>query len=520
MKRRLVILLLALLFVIGVVIRILHFPFRISAVMRVIPADAVFMSRHVAPATRLTGILESGFVDPVLALANPLGEHLGREWAADAGFTWLANRLGGRYMATAYVEYFGGRPVPAYIVSAWVGGRFTHLARLGFLDHAFPDFRMTRVDNHTRIWRGYFPELPRGFEHVSFGVYEGVAFGVATDDPFGAAHLYGVMRRQVKSRAWDLLEAQAAVVPVGIPDRLRIRDLSGGVVHAGLVFEEPVALTLHLTMPAGEPGGIGDRLPALLGDLIPVIEPAAAVFCGTTVGRGMHMLGRLPLHPVVTALADVLFIHGAGAREDAALVVWIADWEHGARFMRLRAPAVAVAFETVPGVSAGNILDATLARMQAGWGLAWGHAPYGQHGVYALIPPTGNGYGRLPPAERAGFAIWNGYAILHSSADALDRLLTSQAGHTAVVPQRLPEGAGWYIRGDMRAMAEVLRMGGAGYFLWQAMEGRVRDGQLETMLRQVADVMAGYALIEIALHERTGGELVGVVKLEQSDPEQ
>ena len=520
MKRRFTIWLLVAVFVVGVVVRILHFPFRASAVMRVIPADAVFMSRHVAPGARVLAVLEDGLLDPLLRWAGFEGEHPGRDVAADADVQWMARRLGRRYVATAYVESFGGRPSPAMIASAWVGGRFTHLALLGVLDTAFPDFQLVRGDRHTRIWRGYFPEMPDGFAHISFGIYEGVAFGVASEDPLGAVHLYRVMRRQARSGATVALEAHGDILNSDIPDRLRLRGLPIEYLLAAIHVPEPEVLEVQFVVPSQQPGVYGRELPAVLSDLIPMVESSCVMLAGTTAGRGRQLLQELPLDPMIRVVAELLFTHVAGRREDAAMAVWVPGREHAGRMMRLRVPSLVMAIETTSGVLARDILRPVLQRMNASYNMSWGFVPHGQRGVLALTPSAGHWYGRLPAGERAGFAVWNGYAVFHSSADALDALLAAFSTNAARDPRRLPSEAGWYTWMNLPAAAEVLRMGFASYTLWQAMEGRARDRARETFWRKMTDTMQAYGWKEMTLQETAEGYANGVITLTRAQGEE
>jgi len=513
MKRR--VLFIALLggFLLGILIRIVHFPFRVPAVMRVIPADAVMMSRHVRPGPRLLKLLAEGGLDPLLSLAGYRGDAPGLDLAAEEGTRWLAQRLGKRYLATAYVDSFGGRPVPALIASAWVGGIFTHLARMGLLDRAFSDFRVVQPDRQTRIWRGYFPDLPAGFRQVSFGMYEGVAFGVASDDPLGAVHLDRVMRRQARSGAESLLESQADLLDGDLPDRLRLQGWALDPVLVGADLSSSTHLQVQVLLPAGHADLYGQPLPAALEDFLAMIVPSAALLVAGTARGGLQALQQGGLPPDVGRGGDLLFQHAAMRLADAGVVIWMPGWEYGGRLLRLRVPALAMAIETGPGVAAYEILGPLLQWGNARFQTAWGFAPYGKRGVLALAPPAESWYGRLAPGERAGFAVWNGYAIWHSSAEALDALLGSFGQDAARDPYSLPEETGWYGKADLVKAGEVLRMAFASYALWQSLEGRNRDRVREDLWRQGAQAMEGYAGVEAMLRVVEGGRGLGVVTL-------
>lgn len=493
MKRRTAIWLLASVFVLGCAVRILHFPFRTRSVLRVIPADALLMSRHVAPEERILEVLKGGFLDPMLVLAGFPDEAPGLDLVEDEGLRWLLGLLGRRYVATAYTLRFGERASPAFVMSAWVGGLFTHLARRGFLDNAFSDFQMVRVDRGTRIWRMFDPDLPEGFRHISFGVYEGVAFGVATDDPLGAMQLYRVMRRHAASAAGDLLEEGSDVLPAGLPDRVRLAGLLDAATHVAWGAPQGGVLEVHLRIPFCPP--TAEHVPASLDAWMPVLEPVSALLVGTTAARALDLLGVLPLDPVVQVIGELLYTHGSDRSAERVAMAWVAARSEGGRVLGLRVPAVAFAMETVPGRTAREVLDPILDRLRTGYRLAWQHQPYGERGVLALVPPAGHLYGRLAAGERAGFVVWNGLGILHSSADALDRLVGLLPAQPAQ-DIRMAAGSSWYLKADMPAVAEVFRVGYSSYVLWSRLEGHVRNPQQEAFLGQMGNVLEAYTLLE------------------------
>ncbi|MFU8781148.1 MAG: hypothetical protein ACNA71_09025 [Kiritimatiellia bacterium] len=506
MKRRILVVVLATLFVVGTIVRIVHFPFRASAVKRVIPAHAVWMSRHVAPAERVLALLGDGALDPVLSAMGMPEEHPGAALAADAGLRWLINTLGQRYVTTAYVESFGTRAGPAFIVSAWVGGLYTHLARLGFLDAAFSGFVVEKVDVNTRIWRGYFPDLPPGFAYISFGIYEGVMFGVASEDPLGAVLLDRVMQRQARSVSADHLEQHDEVLALAIPDRALLRGYRGKSLWLAPMLEAGGTMAVHGFVS----GGVlldGDMLDASgLRDMLPLVESRSSVLVGAAAPTVLGLMRQFPLDPALLELADLVHVHAGGNKEDAAVLAWITNWEHGGRVFRLRVPAVALAMETATDLAADEILALILSRMNRRYNVSWGQEAYGDRGVRALVPSPGLWYGRLSSGERLGFAVWNGLAFLHSSAAALDTLLGSLEQNAALDPYALPAGTGLLVRADLPAAGVVLRMGFSSYVLWQAMEGRARDQGRETFVRQVADLLGAYAILDGELVSVPGGD--------------
>ena len=503
MRKRFVYLLLVL-FVVGVVFRVWHFPFRESAVLRVIPADAVVMSRHISPGARWSQALREGLFDPWLLLAGEDSEHPGADLADDPGIAWLFSQLGARYLATAYVERFAGRPAPAFIMSAWVGGRFTHVARMGFLDDAFRDFRVKRGDDGSRIWYGYFPDFPRGFEHISFGVYEGVAFGVATDYSFGAERLYQIMRRQARSEAQVLL-SQVPDRLLKTPDRIRVRTPIGQIVNTGVVMDQPRVLRKYVSMSLPRVLDVGVGVPSTLSDLLAVVHPTAAAIAGTTAGSGLQLVEALPFSSVVHDVVHLIFTHVAGRQTDGALVAWLASRDYGGRMLRLRVPAVGVALELSEDQSVKDIVSPILQRLTARYQISWGVEPYGERGVVSLIPPTGNWYGQLSRGDRAGFAVWDGFFFMHSSAAALDSLLEHFGRNMALDPFPLPGGATLFMRVDGMAMADVLRLGFSSYALWQVIDGQKRDHVREVWLQQLGDTMAAYSHAELVIQDDPEG---------------
>ena len=502
---------LLILFIIGIGIRIFHFPFRESALLRVIPADALVMSRHLSPGPRWSEMLETGLVDPWLTLAGMDSEYPGRDLAQDPGIAWLLSRLGRKYVATAYVERFAGRPAPALIASAWVGGWYTHLARMGFLDDAFPAFRMVRAANGMRIWKGYFPDVPREFAHVSFGIYEGVAFGVATDQPLGAVHLSHIMRRQARSGSEALL-SQGSEDLVDAYDRILMRPPFGDHIEAGIVLDAAMTLGLEFYFEHDHGRFAGTTVPTILPDFLSVVAPTTVALAGTTAGNGIRLVEQLPLSGIVQDVWQLLYTHAAGRQENGALAGWIADRDHGGRLMRLRVPAAGFAVEVVrEGASVLDIMTPVLQRLHTRYGVLWQLVPHGDSGVFALTPPGDWWYSRLPRGERAGLAVWNGFFVVYSSAEALDRLLAQFRRNAASDPFAIAENTNWYIRVDGPGAGEVLRMGVSSYALWQAIDGQVRDRAREAFLQHLADAIAAYDSAEATLRAQEGGGYRGSV---------
>ncbi len=504
------------LFVAGVIARILHFPFRESAVLRVIPADALLMSQHAEPGSRWTEALEEGVLDPWLQLAGMESNHPGKELLEDPGVVWLLSTLGNRYVATAYVDRFKGQLMPAWIASAWVGGRFTHLARMGFLDDAFPDFDVVQMDNGVRIWRGYFPDLPRGHEHVSFGVYEGVAFGVATDHPFGAVQLHEVMRRQSRSASKTLFSEGWALLG-DLPDLLRFHT-PVGPFRASISFTE-VSGGLRMYVAPEEEGIVHAHgsLSTIAADLLSMVEPTAVTVLGTTAGNALRTTQSVPLPNLVRDVVQLLFTHASGREESAAFVAWVASREHSGRVMRLRVPAAGAALEVLPNVSAMEILTPILQRLQTHYGLSWRAVPYGQRGVLSLTPPQHDWYANLPRGERVGVAVWNGFFWIHSSASALDSLLAHFRHHAGLDPFPLPEDARWYMRLDGSSVGEIVQMGVSSYALWQVGAGQRRNREREAWLQRLAKAIATYDYAEAIVQVHAEGNIL-VVEIVPQDP--
>ena len=512
MKRCRVLYLLLALFAVGVVVRIFHFPFREAAVLRVVPVHATAMSRHITPGPRWRQMLKDGVADPWFYLAGEDEDAPGKALLENSGFAWLLDTLGKRYLATAYVEHFHGRPAPAFIMSAWVGGLYTHLARMGFLDHAFSDFEVTRTSEGVRIWHGTFPDLPEGFQHISFGVYEGVMFGVASEHALGAIHLYASMRQHRRSGAEALLALDATEAGQQL-DYARWRSPVLGNVRMGILQEgASLRFLFHAENRFGAAGS--EALSPSLADLLPVLQPTTALLVGTTSANAEYALTALPLAQPFRVVGQLLSAHVAGGRSDATVVVWIANRAHGGRLMRLRVPAAGLAVEAPLGASVRDVVDPVLLRLNRLYGTAWEVVPYGDQGVMTLQSGTRDWYGRLARDERAGVAVWNGYFLLHSSAATLDALLEHFRQNAASDPIAFEEYMDWYTHVDPVATADILRMGVSSFGIWQVMTGQPRDRDREWLLLRLADVIERFATMEMRIVPDADG-MRGFVVLER-----
>lgn len=517
MKRHHVVWLLSFFFIIGVCIQILHFPFRRSAVMRVIPRSAVMVSRHIAPAERVGKILESGFLDPVLSRSGFAGEKPGRVLMEDPGFSWLVDALGKRFISTGYVEHFGALGLPAVIVSSWVGGRWTLIGRLGLLDDAFPGFRVGFTDGKQRLWRGHFPDLPKGFQHVSFGIYEGIAFGVATREPAGVRYLMQVMQRQASSGSGLLMDTFADVVSVDLPDRMYFAPSFSPAFCVGLDFDEASrALALQTSIPIAETNIWGRNLPGVLSDVIPLIQPSASALLVGSAGNAMNVIDGLPLVPELKIVTALLFEHAAGRRDAAAFLAWVPKWNQGGRFMGVRVPSIGMALEVPENFEISDILQPLLRRLNERVDPTWGYVPYREQGVHALVSPSQHWYGKVSAGERVGVALWNGFLFVHSSAEALDIFLRETRANPYRDPVAVPLQTGSMFLADLPSSADVLDKGFSAYVLWQITQGKRRDRSLERIVKQVSDTMRAYDLLEITVQDLHSGRGQGGLRIVQN----
>jgi hypothetical protein len=482
----------------------------------------MMVSRHVAPAERLRAMLASGFLDPVLHQSGFLGDEPGRALLADPGFAWLVNTLGKRYVATGYVEHFGQLGLPAFIASSWVGGRWTILARLGFLDDAFPGFYVGRTANGRRIWRGHFPTLPEDFMNISFGVYEGVAFGVATREPASARYLMEVMERQARSRSNLLLDiSRNGVTQEELPDLMFLDPAFAPAFHIGGDFDASSnTLDLQMSVPTSNTNVFGQRLPDALAGMIPMLEPDACIIMGGTAGSTMQALHPLPLPYEIKLTAEILYTHAAERRKEAAFVAWMPKWDHGGRLMGVRVPSVGMALEMLNKTTLSDILQPVLQQLNRRLPHPWGYVPYGDQWVQVLVAPSHHWYAKIPSKDRVGIALWNDILLLHSSADALnDFLRMNPVFSVPKATQTMLSDAGYVFVADLPACADALDKGFAGYVLWQVTQGMQRDRWMERLVKQVADAMREYAVLEISVSDHVSGGAKAVIRL-QRDPGQ
>lgn len=506
MKRKLLTGLWVGLLVVGSVLWIVTFPFREAVVLRAVPADATYVSVHERLGQRLPAILESGMADPILRAVGLDPAIWVPEMLEDEGLRWMRKRLLHRYVAVGYVEQFGVNRRPAWVASTWMGGLYTQMVRIGWLDKALGDFQMEQFGDSGRIWTQFYPELPPGFQHVSFGIYEGVAFGCASDHPLAARQLARRMRRQQNNGLDALLEAEAAgMQSPEVPDRAMLRHPDqAGILQVSLDWAKAGTLEVGLVGDAAwiEPLStdvLGQAIPSEVAMLLDGTGARPAVLLATQTA---HLVGALRALPVDRMLRDTaVLLQAHAARADGAVVAWLAGGAQGGRLMRIRIPAVGLAFHVrEPGKDTLAVLTPVLQRLEAAHQVAWQAEPYGQHGVYALQPPPEWLYSRFPAKERAGFVVRDGWAILHSHAESLDRFMGQQREPSQADSPPWAGSAGWYARLDGPAMADVVRTALAGYGLWQMAQGAQRDRDQEAWVKRVAQVLEEYAMAQVLVH--------------------
>ena len=431
-KRHLLTGLMALVFVIGTAVWIFTFPFHPSRVLRVIPPEASVVSWHLEPTSQMEPFLRCAPAQLLLAAGELSAEDVLAD-LEEPGAKALVQRLAGTAVVLGFAPAYGQGNQPAIFLGSWVGGLTTHLARGGWLDQSFEGFTAHRI-GRDRIWTGIFPELPVGFQQVSFGVFEGVLAGCASSDPFAAYPLILALRRHgpLNRLVEPLVEPEGEVAGYV---RGRIDDDDGhSLIWSGHVdLQADGRLTGHLAEESGQarvPGltvrGVAGESAGLKG-LVPLPEALPAALLAMPVDRLLTMADELPVlenreRVLLKAVSELAAEQGGGC-------VWVSGGAYSGRVMGLKVPGAGFAFQIRPGIPLATVATVLVDRLNAAYGMGLIAVPDRQNAAIHVLRPVrdSGGFAVLGADERPALALRDGWVIGTSNVGVLRRVLDAES---------------------------------------------------------------------------------------------
>lgn len=411
---------LAVAFAVATVWWALYVPRDPRAPLRAIPATATWVSAHHDLAARWDALSEN----PLLAsLAGALGidEDDWEETIASPDTRRFLQRLARDELVLAYVPEMRMTGRPAWVFSAWLGGR-SQRTRWMLKSVKDPALRQAATRNGWRVWV-WTPKKMKGGERITFALVEGMLVGCIASDTLGIEDVLACVDGHLTSLA-DLPALSVAPSREGA-DRgwVRFPDAQGG-------WGAPIRYTLDFLAGGGLRGSVvaagnavGTRpsppansledMSALLGD-----RPAAALvldraLAGSWIAETFtNRIGR-----------EVVALLGGG--EPGAAGIALIGGAYSGRFRAVRMPTLIGGFSTTSPTQVVREINAAFDRLNAAttWGLVPQPVPVGTQRVFAIESTGRSPYAEADVKERIAFVPLERSVLFSSNLEALVKLI-------------------------------------------------------------------------------------------------
>jgi len=466
---------------------VFSFPFDEDHLHRALPPNAEAVSVHRGLPDRWTDFLQNPLTDAWLAATGLEPGQPALRVDTNGVATVMAMLRGGPAMV-AWTPALGAFNRPALVGAAWAGGH-SQLMRWGWLDQVFSDFTVQRRPDGRRIWVQPQPWLGLSYT-LSLAIHEGLLLAVLSDD---AHAIDAAVARAVRGS-----REQTPLLP--LPEM-------SGADDAALWAVPPGRLPFFRGRVQAELTGLGEQLatvalraegPGLLPFAAPSPDRVAALPGLLGDMPSLLAVGSLPLLLATAAAggeADLIALAGALGRHadpDAPFFLAASGQAMGGTVLRLRVPALWVGAAVEDADQAGRIVQSLLDTANARVGMGLVAEPVGTaHNLHVLTPVGSSFYRRLSRGERAAFAVKDGWLVISSSLDALQRLLAVDgAGRDAPAWDGVWNDGAFGVWADGTALAALGRQALAGHALIQLLSGaggeRLDTPQAQALLNGLA----------------------------------
>lgn len=448
MKRRSVLTaLLTLLLAAFVVWRILWFPCEVDRLHGAIPPQAVFASEHVRLGERWTDWAAHPLVRSVLQAFGVKGAGLDA-LARDAGTRALVQRLAPRHTVTAYVSSLGLQQEPAWLFASWVGmqGQFM---RWGFYDSVLKDFEPHVFSGGRKGW--VLRDAGKDFGHQSLAlvVTEGMLLGCLSPDPDSLSILVYRVENRVPPIAAFAAGADAGAADGdggAVLDRLFLGALSEADADRGPLASGVGRWTCALGLI---PGGGAD---------VQVRGPATGLLA-TEAGAALDLAGLGPLlgdAPGMVLVAPAALLARSQSENTVAAatrLLWrelqpltdpqgqgfamLATPAYGGRVLGFKVATLVIGLPLrVEVAEADRVIGSALDAFNAQFQTTLVRNPFlVSRGTAASLQSVRVGpLSALGAGERPAYALVDGWFLLASNREALERLLNDRGSEPGAAP--------------------------------------------------------------------------------------
>jgi hypothetical protein len=471
---------------------IFHFPFRPELVCRVVPHDAIFVSRHISPAVRLNALADSNAAAKIINQLGVVGKDI-EETLADPGIRKLVDIIGAKYIVSGFVPGVNHNEGD-FVFGAWIGG-WTQPLRWGWFDHWMTDFYVHKLADGQRIWVMPFSETGDDY-YLSLVVNEGVLAGTISKDKFKVLHILPRLANQYpvismadewcnepqKDRCDDEFIA-SLMIPYGKNEyghiylRGQFNEVSADKISMRTAIDADRGLNnfLQKTFYKMPDGNIGDAgITGIIGDA-PGILVAMPVTIFSTV---IDLYGGSSYLPEWGKLKSLLKTTGP-------LYLFVAGDKYYGRIMHMKVPAFGFALPLRDGIKADTAVNRIIDEFNASrkWGLL-ATADSHNRGVRIINSVRSGDLNKLGKNEKPAFAVQDGYLIGLSNVDVLRRIL-AQGNNTTGVESEWAKLAGQhesslYGWSDLNQTGDVAMKALIGYTLVSLITGNQHSVRYDT----------------------------------------
>lgn len=427
-RRRLLILLSALLMLSVAVWRVFYFPFDREQLFRAVPSDAIFISSHERLGARWESFARNPFTMSMMVSLGVKSDRVGK-LAGDPGMALLFRKFAPRETVVAYAPSLCGPGRPAWVLASW-GGIDCPLAGFGVYSKVLTGFQRSKLDSGRTVW--YTQVGGDEGSVLSITVYDGLLLACISEEVDGVRHVVQRLEHKMTlaGSLQDLLDR---------PDEQTSAALDKAWFRPPIrnAMQQPVVISCRITEHAGRhtkgtlsgnfslhsAGDIGSSpdlaaIEKILGDSANVLAVAPYLYLEKAF--------------LVNSSPEWMKICGRGFKTAAveqgnAFAAVLGD-DFSGRLMGFKVPALVMGFKVRDGDLALTIATALLDRINARyrWGLIPRRIDIGGCPGMILEGSAGGIYASSKPEDRLAFLARDGWFLTASNVETLRKL--SEAG--------------------------------------------------------------------------------------------
>jgi len=485
---------------------IFSFPFSPELVCRVVPHDAIFVSRHISPAARVNALADSSTADDIINQLGVLGEDIAAA-LDDPGIRKLVDIIGSEYITCGFVPGADGSQ-SRFVFGAWIGG-WTQPLRWGWFDHWMTDFYVHKLADGRRVWVMPFSDTGDDY-YLSLVVNEGVLAGTVSKEKFGVLHILPRLQRESPLAATtDKLCDRSAenscddefIASLIVPYS---KNRSGHVYLHGKFSEiSSDKITMRIDVDAescfnsflkenfykvGNSDIVNTEVAGVIGDAPGILMTLPV----ETVSAIIDLYGGDSLLPEWSRLKKMLQSNGT-------LYLFVCGGKYYGHIMQyMKVPSIGAAFPLRKGIKSNpavnNIIDELNASRK--WGLL-ATADSHNRDIRIINSVRSGPFSKLGRNEKPAFAVMDGYLIALSNVDVLRRILAADSGKAGSICKWAESAAdsesAIYAWSDLKLASDIAMKALLDYTLFSVISGnrnsvRYDTNEIKTLIKALGSL--------------------------------